>query len=96
MPYVRLSIARPRHGEERRLEELMLRLNKLTADQEGCLESHTLKPHDNSGEIARIAIYRDEAAAEHAANNAAIMALRSEMHLIVEPSHTERAFFSID
>ena len=60
MPYVRLSIARPRRGEEQRLIDLMHKLSALAEDQEGCLASYVLRPHDDSGEIARIAVYKDE------------------------------------
>ena len=95
MPYIRLSIARPRRGEEKRLEEIMRKLAEASAGEEGCLEAYVLRPHDESGEIARISVYRDEAAGTAAANSARILALRSEMHLIVEPGHTERAFFSM-
>ncbi|MGE5595055.1 MAG: antibiotic biosynthesis monooxygenase [Hyphomicrobiales bacterium] len=95
MPYIRLSVARPIRGQEKRMEELMRRLADLIGESEGCLESYLLRPHDDSGEIARIAIYKDEESAEHAANNDTIMAIRSEMHLISEPGHIERAFFSI-
>ncbi|MEO8539445.1 MAG: antibiotic biosynthesis monooxygenase [bacterium] len=95
MPYIRVSIAKPRKGEEARLEELMRKLNDLSANQEGHLESWVLKPHDNSGEIARIAVYESEHAAESAANSTSFMSLRSELHLITESGHTERAFFSI-
>ena len=95
MPYVRLSIAKPRRGDEERLTEVMRRLSKLAADHEGCLQSFVMRPHDDSGEVARIAIYVDESSAEHAANNQSVMALRSELHLLSEPGHQERAFFSI-
>ena len=95
MPYIRISVSKPRRGEEARLEELMRKLTDLAAQQEGCMESYLLRPHDDSGELARVAIYKDEAAAEVAANNQSFMALRSEIHLIVEPDHMERAFFSI-
>lgn len=95
MPYIRLSIAKPRRGEEAHLEELMRRLNDLSAGQEGCIESWVLRPHDDSGEVARIAIYDSEQAAEAAANNQSFLAIRSEIHLSTEPGNTERAFFSI-
>ena len=36
MAYVRLSIARPRRGEEARFEEVMRRLTEVTAQQPGC------------------------------------------------------------
>ncbi|HNM78029.1 MAG TPA: antibiotic biosynthesis monooxygenase [Tepidiformaceae bacterium] len=95
MPYIRVSVAKPRKGEEARLEDLMRKLSALSAEQSGCLESWVLKPHDNSGEVARIAVYESEHAAEAAANQNSFMALRSEIHLASEPGHTERAFFSI-
>lgn len=95
MPYIRLSIAKPRPHEEARLEELMRKLNEMSSSQEGCLDSWVLRPHDNSGEIARIAIYDSEESAESAAKSDAFMAIRSEIHLATEPGHIERAFFSI-
>lgn len=98
MPYIRLSLARPRRGETSdHLVELFRQLAELTGSLDGCLESYVLQPHDDSGETARIAIYRDERAAEDAAANDTIMALRSELDLIIDPgTHQERAFFSID
>lgn len=95
MSYIRLSIARPRRGEEARLEDLMRKLNDLSKDQDGCIESFILKPNDDSSEIARIVVYRDEHVAEAAANSQSFMAIRSEIHLLSEPGHVERAFFSI-
>jgi heme-degrading monooxygenase HmoA len=95
MPYIRLSIARPIKGQESRLQEIMTKLNDLSKDQPGCRESYVLKPRDDSGEVARIAIYDSEAEAETAANNSSFMALRSQLHLVSEPGHVERAFFSI-
>jgi quinol monooxygenase YgiN len=78
-----------------RLEELMRKLNDMASAQDGCRESWVLKPHDNSGEIARIAIYDSEESAESAAKSASFMAIRSEIHLASEPGHVERAFFSM-
>ena len=95
MPYIRLSIAKPRRGEEARLEDVMRKLSDLSASQEGCVESYVLRPHDDSGEIARIAVYSDEVTAEHLANSQSFLSLRSELHLIAEPGQVERAFFSI-
>jgi quinol monooxygenase YgiN len=95
MTYIRLSIARARKGEDQRLEELMRKLTDLAAEQEGCTASYLLRPHDDSGEVARITIYTNEAAAEQAANNQSVMAIRSEIHLISESGHEERAFFSL-
>ncbi|MCK9517947.1 MAG: antibiotic biosynthesis monooxygenase [Dehalococcoidia bacterium] len=95
MAYIRLSIARPRKGEEARLEQLMRQIAEAVSQQEGCIDCYVLKPHDDSGEIARISIYTNEDAAEQAANTAHIMSLRSEQHLLSEPGHVERAFFTV-
>lgn len=95
MPYIRLSVMKPRPGEEQRMEDYMRKLRELVLQQPGCLESYLMKPHDDSGEIARLSIYTDEHAAEASANSTPVMALRSEIHLLSEPGHIERAFFSI-
>ncbi len=94
MAYIRISIAKPRRGEEAHLRDILEQLNAEAAKHEGCLETYVLHPHDASGEIARLAIYESEEAAEAAASSDAILALRSEMHLLVEAGHSERAFFS--
>lgn len=94
MPYIRLSIMKPRRGEEARVEELLRKLDAAVSQQPGCQVTYVMRPHDESGEIARLAIYDSEDAAERAANDTHIMALRSELHLLVEPGHAERAFFT--
>jgi heme-degrading monooxygenase HmoA len=73
----------------------MRKLGELSEGQPGFIEGYLLRPKDDSGEIARVAIYADEAAAEATANSQSWMALRSEIHLCVEPGHQDRAFFSI-
>ncbi len=95
MAYVRLTVNKARRGQEARLEELMRKLSDLSEAQPGFIQGYLLRPNDNSGEIARVAIYEDEASAESMANNQSWMALRSEIHLCVEPGHQDRAFFSI-
>lgn len=94
MPYFRLSIGRPRRGDEQRFEEVMRKLNELGASTPGCLATYLLRPHDDSGEVARLAIYETEADASAAAATNSFLALRSELHLLSEPGHQERAFFS--
>lgn len=95
MPYVRLSIAKPLRGQEARFDEVMRKLSVLSAEAEGFVEAFLLKPHDDSGETARLTVYRDEASAGLIANSSSFMALRSELNLVAEPGHAERAFFSI-
>ena len=95
MPYIRLTIARPHGGNGARALEIMNELSTIAAKEDGFLESWVLKPHDDSGDLARIAVWRDEHAADAAANTARFLSLRSELHLIVEPGHIERGFFTV-
>ncbi len=93
MPYVRISIARPRTGQEQRLADLQQSIADFVAKQPGCERSYVLRPNDNSGEIARITIWDNESQAEAVANSDHMLALRSELNLTVaEGGHTERAF----
>lgn len=94
MTYIRLSIAKPRHGQETRLADLMKQVAEAASSQPGCRESYLLEPHDDSGEVVRITLYEDEASADHAANDAHMMSLRSEINLASEAPHEERGFFS--
>jgi quinol monooxygenase YgiN len=95
MAYVRLSIARPRRGEETRFEEVMRRLTEVTAQQPGCQAAYMMKPEDDSGDIARISFYEQSEQADAAAQGATIMALRSELHLLSDAGHVERGFFTV-
>lgn len=94
MAYVRISIVKPRKGQDAEVEELMRKINDVASKASGCREVFLLRPHDDSGEIARMAIYDSEDAAEAAANSHTVLALRSQLHLLVEPGHIERAFFT--
>ena len=95
MPYIRLSIAHALPGQEKRFEEVMSKLAAWSKEQPGCLEAYLLKPHDNSGELARISIYTDESVAEKIAMSDHFMALRSELQLAAGSDHVERAFFTV-
>jgi quinol monooxygenase YgiN len=93
MPYIRISIARARPGQEARLQELQGQIVALSAGQPGCERAYLLYPHDESGDVARISIWDSEAAAEQAASTDAMLSLRSELNLAAaEGAHSERAF----
>ncbi len=95
MAYVRISIVSPRRGEEEAVERLMRRIAELAASHEGCIESYVLRSNDGSGDFARVSIYTDEAASEHAAMDDLVMAARSELNLAIQGTHTERAFVTL-
>ncbi|MDZ7729034.1 MAG: antibiotic biosynthesis monooxygenase [Dehalococcoidia bacterium] len=92
MTYIRLSIAKPRHGEEKRVEDIQGQIAEYVRSLPGCRESYLLHPHDDSGEIARISIYDSEESADQAANQPHLLSLRSELNLAAEAGHIERGF----
>ena len=95
MPYIRISIVTPRRGEEAATEAVMRKIVETVSEAEGCIESYLLKPHDDSGEVARLSIYTDEASAEHTATSDRMLALRSEINILSDGNHVERAFFTV-
>ncbi len=95
MAYIRLSVVKPRPGQEERAVELLKALSAATAGSPGWQANYVLRPRDDSDEIARISIYDDESSAERAASTPSVLSLRSELHLVIEPGHRERAFFSL-
>ena len=94
MAYVRISIVRTMRGQSERVETLMRQLAESVAKHEGCTQSMLLQSDDGTGELARVAVYTDAQASAATANDAHIMALRSELHLVIEPGHVERSFES--
>lgn len=95
MPYVRISTVKPNAGREQHVEKLMRDIAESVAATPGCRESTVLKSDDSSGEIVRITIYDDDRAAAQTANDAHVMALRSELHLAVEAGHSERSYHTL-
>ncbi len=95
MAYIRLSVVKPRPGQEERVLEIFKALSDTTANSPGWQASYVARPRDDSGEIARVSVYDDEASAEREAATPTVLALRSELHLAVEPGHRERGFFTV-
>ena len=91
--YLRLSLMRPRSGEEAHVSEILDELARVYAAQPGYLEGYTLVASDPGQEVGRVGLWRSEADAEHAASLQHVMALRAELIRVVEPgSHLEKSF----
>lgn len=95
MVYIRLSVVKPRPGQEDRVIEILEALSATTANSPGWQANYVARPRDESGEVARISVYDDEASAEREAATPTVLSLRSELHLVVEPGHRERGFFTV-
>src|SRR5687767_7924700 len=96
MAYVRLSIVKPRRGREEEVGQLLLDLTRYALAQPGCLGAHVLRPEDQSGELGRIAIYASQQDADHVANSAHALSVRSLLHEASEEGYDERAFFTME
>lgn len=95
MPYVRISLMRPKRGQEHRLTELIDQLVAYYGQQPGFIRGYRLNalPGDTSGRLGRIGVWESAAAAERAAGTDHDLALRSEVNMVVEDgSHEELAF----
>lgn len=95
MAYVRISLMRPKPGQEQRLADLIEQLVTYYQQQPGFLHGYRLSalPGDISGCLGRVSVWEGAAAAERAAGTDYDLALRSEVNMAVEDgSHEELAF----
>lgn len=93
MPYVRVSLMKPKSGQVEHANALLDQLIEFYEQQPGYQGGYRLTPHDGSGRIGRIGIWDEQTSAEHAATDDHDMALRSELNMVVESgSHQELSF----
>ncbi len=95
MAYVRISLMRPKRGQEQRLTDLIDQLAAYYRQQPGFLNGYRLSalPGDTSGRLGRVGVWESAAAAERAAGTDHDLAMRSEVNMAVEDgSHEELAF----
>ncbi|HWO93458.1 MAG TPA: antibiotic biosynthesis monooxygenase [Dehalococcoidia bacterium] len=94
MTYVRISILDPDDAERARVEEIIDEMIRFHAGSPGFISGQRLVPDDETGEVWRVAYWQDEESADHAARHDHIMALRSQLNLLVgERRHEERGFW---
>lgn len=94
MSYIRISLMTPEQGREAEVRGFNQELSPFYRAQEGCLDSFVLTAADGSGELGRLSVWDSEEAAEGAANHQHSMSLRSQLHLVIQPGHAERSFFT--
>lgn len=92
MPYVRLTLARPRPEVRseviRHYRDLVAHVLTLP----GCLSAYVLESHDESHEVGRISIWTSPEAAHQAANDPRAIALHAELHFDLQGSLWDRSF----
>jgi quinol monooxygenase YgiN len=94
MFYIRVSLMMPEKGRRAEVRQLNQELAAFYRTQEGCRDSFVISAADNSGELGRLSVWDSEEAAERAANDQHSMSLRSELHLAIQPGHSERSFLT--
>lgn len=92
MPYVRLSLMMPTHGHESEVNRINSELVEFYKTRPGFIAAYRLEATDGTGEVGRISIWENAADADHTAMTDHDMALRSELHLIIQPGHIEKAY----
>ena len=91
MPWVRMSLMKPKAGRQAEVDQLMTELADYFAEQDGFLEGYVL--HAKDGLVGRVTIWETEASADHSAQSNHVLAVRSRLNPDVEDgSHEERAF----
>lgn len=95
MAYVRVSIMRPREDDRRRVEGIVDEILRFDSGLDGFISGERLVPHDDTGEVWRLVHWDSHDAANRAAQQDHVLALRSELlRLLGEERHEERDFFT--
>ncbi|HTE83693.1 MAG TPA: hypothetical protein VK821_03100 [Dehalococcoidia bacterium] len=94
--YVRLSLVRPKSGQEEKVSDILNDLVGFYAGQPGYLQGYTLVTTAPGSEVGRLTMWRSERDAETTASTQHVMAQRSELMRLVEGgSHIERSFTAL-
>ena len=91
MPWVRMSLMKPKTGRGAEVDQLLTELADYFAEQDGFLEGYLLRAKD--GLVGRVTVWETEASADHSAQSNHVMSVRSRLNPDVEEgSHEEHAF----
>jgi hypothetical protein len=83
--YVRLSLAKPRPGSEDKVAKIDDELMRFFASQPGYLHGYRITGGDSvGGRIGRLTLWRSDQDADRAAQTAHVLAVRSELLLLIE------------
>lgn len=79
-------------GAAAEVERLYDRLEEFLEQQTGFIMGFRFVATDGSGETGRLAVWESEAAADQAAQLEHTQALRSQIHVLLQPGHFERLY----
>ena len=92
MPYIRLSVMKPVPGTDEKVAGILDELLAYFAKQPGYITGYRIVEPIEGGEVGRITIWDSAEMADQAASADHVMAIRSQLHLIIEAGHQERGF----
>lgn len=90
MQALRITIAKPMPGRREELERLFDELEEVFSKQEGYIMGGRFASADASDDIGRFGLWTSPEAADRVANLTPVLALRSRIHLEIQPGHIER------
>lgn len=93
MLYIRISLMKPKRGQEREVASMMDDLVAFYREQDGFVDGFKLMAADEMGDIGRVTVWKSEAAADATAQMEHVLSVRSRLNpLVEEGSHDERSF----
>lgn len=79
MPFVRITITRPRPEVRNRVRDAFADLLTTSSKLPGYLGGYVLESADSSGEVGRVTIWESQSAANTAASDPHVLAVHSEL-----------------
>ena len=89
MPWMRLSTYRPLPGHRTEVERIVERLGEMVSKKEGFVMTLHFVGSDESGDMGRLTIWESAEAANRAAADEDIQALRSQLHIAILSGHMD-------
>ena len=86
---IRLTICRPQAGQEQEVERILRRLEEALSKEEGYLTGGYFQAPEGHGEAGRFGLWKNKQLADQASSSEDVIALRSQLHLLIEPGHHE-------
>lgn len=95
MPYVRISVMKPLPREREAVEQINRELVSQFSAMPGYINGYVLEAAGGADEVCRLTFWENGDDADRAASDQRTFALRSDLHLKVQPGHTDRAFVTV-
>lgn len=94
---IRLSLMHPKKGELEHVLRLQREIVRWLQGKPGYLGGYVIVGGDPQGRVGHVSIYASEHDADQAAQSDHVLAIRSELLLIIEEgSHVEHSYLGVD